>query len=178
MRQKALEVLIYLIKNSERIVSLCELKKYVWKVSVSDSTVKSTIWAVRHFLKKERDDIDFIKTISSRGYLFIQKVEIIEIEESSIQNLVDNTITLGNRFIYNLSLCERLYSNMSDYDPNGISKVKSSAMQKLHAFLSELQHDIDLEYRNELTLNELEALDLQKPRRFQEIDLFLADGRK
>ena len=66
------DLLCYLIRNQDRVVSTDELFREIWKGRfVSDSTLTSRINAARHAIGDDGASQRFIKTFARKGYRFI-----------------------------------------------------------------------------------------------------------
>lgn len=73
---KSADILLYLVRNSGRIVTKEELFQTVWTDSfVEENNLPVHVSALRRVLGEKRGDSRFIKTISGRGYSFIADVE-------------------------------------------------------------------------------------------------------
>ena len=82
---KAFDLLLYLIRHPQRIVSRTELVREVWHAeAVSDSSVPTCITAVRRALGDDPASPTFIETIRGRGYRFV--VEIASTGSSPTQS--------------------------------------------------------------------------------------------
>jgi DNA-binding winged helix-turn-helix (wHTH) protein len=70
------DLLVYLIRNRDRVVSKDDLLDVVWEGRiVSESTLTSRINAVRHAIGDTGADQTLIKTIARKGFRFIGEVE-------------------------------------------------------------------------------------------------------
>ncbi len=77
LRPKAWELLLYLVTHRDRIVTKQELSEQLWPEQfVSDSTVESTVAAVRRALRDSGQAQGLIQTLQRRGYRFIAAVEV------------------------------------------------------------------------------------------------------
>ena len=92
LRQKSLQVLLYLIEHRERSVGKEELLQNVWEgVAVTDDALVQIIVELRKLLGDDSRQPRFIKTIPKAGYRFIAPVQalaspqaaVIEIEETT-----------------------------------------------------------------------------------------------
>jgi predicted ATPase/DNA-binding winged helix-turn-helix (wHTH) protein len=73
---KVLDVLIYLVRNRDRVVSSKELLEAVWPgVTVGANSIAQTIASIRRVLKDDSDDPGIIRTLHARGYRFVAMVE-------------------------------------------------------------------------------------------------------
>lgn len=98
LRQKAFQVLVYLLKNKERLVSKNELFENIWEeASVTDDVLVQCIKEIRRVLDDNPNQPRFIKTVPKLGYRFIADLENqkiikdqplkIEVEERLKENL-------------------------------------------------------------------------------------------
>jgi DNA-binding winged helix-turn-helix (wHTH) protein/predicted ATPase len=77
IRPQALDVLVYLIKNRERIVTKRELLDEVWRgTTVTENTILQAIVALRRALVDDDEQPRMIQTVRARGYRFIAKVDV------------------------------------------------------------------------------------------------------
>src|SRR5215203_2383294 len=71
---RAFDVLIFLIKNGDRVVEKQEIFDSVWKDAfVSDNALTKIIKEIRHSLDDSPDKPRYIETVVKRGYRFIGK---------------------------------------------------------------------------------------------------------
>ncbi|NOT63443.1 MAG: tetratricopeptide repeat protein [Acidobacteria bacterium] len=98
LRQKSLQVLLYLIEHRERSVGKEELLQNVWNgTAVTDDALVQIIVELRKLLGDDSRQPRFIKTIPKAGYRFIAPVTtppaVIEIEETtSLQIELEETL--------------------------------------------------------------------------------------
>jgi tetratricopeptide (TPR) repeat protein len=86
LREKAFEVLIYLLENRGRIVKKEELIENVWKAqAVTDDSLVQSIVEIRKALGDSRRNPQFIQTIPKAGYRLNEQVE--EIQEHQIADI-------------------------------------------------------------------------------------------
>ena len=79
LEPKALRVLLYLVKNSNRLVRKQEVLDSVWSEAfVSESTLTRTISLLRKALADDQREPRFIKTVPTQGYRFKFPVEVID----------------------------------------------------------------------------------------------------
>src|SRR5262245_10972274 len=77
IRPQALDLLLYLIRHRDRVVTKQEILEAVRKgIAVSDSTIPQAILAVRRALDDDQADPGLVQTIRSRGYRFVGSVEL------------------------------------------------------------------------------------------------------
>jgi len=71
---KVLDVLTYLIRNRQRVVSQEELRQAVWSdAKVTENSVAQAVASIRRLLHDKGDA--FVRTIHTRGYRFVALVE-------------------------------------------------------------------------------------------------------
>ena len=72
LRPKTFEVLLYLVQNSQRLVTKRELLDSVWAgASVSDELLRGYIRELRDALGDDARKPRYIETIPTRGYRFL-----------------------------------------------------------------------------------------------------------
>lgn len=72
---RAFDVLVFLIRNSGRVVEKQELFSEIWKETfVSDNALTKVIKEIRHTLNDDATAPRYIETIPKRGYRFIAEV--------------------------------------------------------------------------------------------------------
>src|SRR5579864_5183687 len=73
------EMLAFLLRNPDRLVTYDELKKSVWKaVSVEDGSIHAAVAKIRSALRREQPGTDsMIETHRGEGIWFLAKVEIV-----------------------------------------------------------------------------------------------------
>jgi len=75
VQPKVLDVLFYLVRNRERVVTRSELFDKVWSdVSVGDAALGRAVREARRALGDDGDGQHFIKTVHGRGYRFVAVV--------------------------------------------------------------------------------------------------------
>src|SRR6185503_18674977 len=73
---RAFDVLVFLIRNSGRVVEKQELFSEIWKGTfVSDNALTKVIKEIRHTLDDDATAPRYIETVTKRGYRFIGAVE-------------------------------------------------------------------------------------------------------
>ncbi len=76
LRPKAFQVLIYLLKNRERLISKNELIETVWEnTAVTDDVLVQCVKEIRRAIGDDSHNPRFIKTVPKTGYRFISSVE-------------------------------------------------------------------------------------------------------
>jgi DNA-binding winged helix-turn-helix (wHTH) protein len=78
LRQQTFQVLLYLLKRRERLVTKEELFENIWKdAAVTDNALLQCIFDIRKTLGDDSRNPRFIKTFPKVGYRFISPVEEI-----------------------------------------------------------------------------------------------------
>jgi TolB-like protein/DNA-binding winged helix-turn-helix (wHTH) protein/Tfp pilus assembly protein PilF len=81
---RAFDVLIYLIRHSERVVDKRELFDQVWRDTiVTDNALTKVVKELRHVLKDDVNAPKYIETVPKRGYRFIAPVTESELAAGS-----------------------------------------------------------------------------------------------
>src|SRR5689334_10155845 len=76
LEPQVLDVLSYLVRNRERVVSRDDLLVAVWRGRiVSDSTLSSRINAARFAIGDTGQEKQFIRTIARKGFRFVAEVQ-------------------------------------------------------------------------------------------------------
>jgi Tol biopolymer transport system component/DNA-binding winged helix-turn-helix (wHTH) protein len=76
---KAFRVLIFLLRNPQRLVSKEEILNAVWgDVAVGEGSLTRCIWMLRNALGDDNRSPRYIETVATVGYRFIGKVEVSE----------------------------------------------------------------------------------------------------
>ncbi len=76
LRQKAFQVLVYLLENSERLVAKNELFETIWKdTAVTDDVLVQCVKEIRRAIGDDSHQPRFIKTVPKSGYRFIGTIE-------------------------------------------------------------------------------------------------------
>ncbi|HKW64357.1 MAG TPA: winged helix-turn-helix domain-containing protein [Candidatus Acidoferrum sp.] len=77
LRPKTYEVLLYLVQNSQRLVTKLELLEKVWPDAVvSDELLRGYIRELREALGDDAKKPKYIETVQARGYRFLLRVEL------------------------------------------------------------------------------------------------------
>jgi DNA-binding winged helix-turn-helix (wHTH) protein/tetratricopeptide (TPR) repeat protein len=78
LEPKAFDVLLYLIRNRDRVVSKRELLEKIWSdVTVTESVLTTTLTTVRKALGSRGDRNSLVRTVYGRGYHFVSPVEVV-----------------------------------------------------------------------------------------------------
>src|SRR5262249_9270206 len=89
LRQKAFQLLVYLIERRHRVVTKEDLLENIWEgTAVSDDALVQLIKEVRRSLGDDPRQPQFIKTLPKVGYRFIAQVEELLVDGTAI---LDNT---------------------------------------------------------------------------------------
>ncbi len=85
LRQKAFEVLLFLIAHRDRVVAKEEILDRIWEgVAVTDDTLVQCIGDIRRVLGDDPHAPRFIRTLLKRGYQFIAPVKAIAASTPSV----------------------------------------------------------------------------------------------
>jgi len=83
LEPKAVEVLVYLVENRERLIEKKELLDAVWKDAfVTENAMTRVIAQLRKALGDDSKHAKYIETVPTRGYRFIAEVEVTKREEA------------------------------------------------------------------------------------------------
>lgn len=89
LRDKEFDVLAFLIESAPKTCSPDEIIEAVWDgTAVENGSVEKAIANIRKVLDDDIKDPQFIKTLRSKGYLFIGEVEKIPLPEKEIRENV------------------------------------------------------------------------------------------
>ncbi|RXJ73479.1 hypothetical protein CS022_09550 [Veronia nyctiphanis] len=81
IEDKSLAVLLYLIANKDKFVTLEELHENVWSGRVvSDSAVRQSIAKLRKVLGDDSESPQYIKSVPRKGYRLVCSIKYINIE--------------------------------------------------------------------------------------------------
>ncbi|MGC2890560.1 MAG: winged helix-turn-helix domain-containing protein, partial [Candidatus Acidiferrum sp.] len=76
LRPKTFEVLVYLARNAQRLVTKQELLENIWRdTTVSDELLRGYIRELRETLGDDAKTPRYIETVPARGYRFLLRVE-------------------------------------------------------------------------------------------------------
>ena len=76
LRQQTFQVMVYLLKNRERLVTKDELLESIWKeTAVTDDALVQCVMDIRRAIGDDSRRPHFIKTLPKVGYRFISPVE-------------------------------------------------------------------------------------------------------
>jgi Tol biopolymer transport system component/DNA-binding winged helix-turn-helix (wHTH) protein len=76
---KAFRALLFLLRNPQRLVSKEELVQWVWgDTAVGDGSLTRCIWLLRRLLGDDINQPRYIATVSTVGYRFVCRVEVLE----------------------------------------------------------------------------------------------------
>src|SRR5215510_9490883 len=79
LRQQTFQVLLYLLKNHERVVGKEELVEEIWDhTAVTDNALVQCITTIRKVLGDDSRHPRFIRTIPKVGYRFIRPIEVMQ----------------------------------------------------------------------------------------------------
>ncbi len=92
LRQKTLQVLVYLLEHRERLVTKEELMERVWKdTAVTDDVLVQCVMDIRKALGDDSRDPRFVRTIPKAGYRFIGPVEVRQPAAATIVETEETT---------------------------------------------------------------------------------------
>src|SRR5215469_13294408 len=76
---KAFRVLVFLLRNPQRLISKEELLNSVWgDVAVAEGSLTRCIWLLRRLLEDDTREPRYIETVATIGYRFVCPVEVSE----------------------------------------------------------------------------------------------------
>lgn len=79
LRDKAFEVLTYLVRNSGRLVTKDELISFAWPDTiVEEANLNKAIHHIRQFFGEAANEQKYIETVSKHGYRFVADVKRVE----------------------------------------------------------------------------------------------------
>jgi DNA-binding winged helix-turn-helix (wHTH) protein/TolB-like protein/Tfp pilus assembly protein PilF len=91
---KAFETLLYLVKNSGKVIEKNELMSAIWSDTiVEDNNLTQNISALRRIFGEKPGEHRFIVTVPGRGYKFVPEVREIEEEEKGREGEEETTET-------------------------------------------------------------------------------------
>src|SRR5688572_15631394 len=77
IRPQALDVLIFLVKHRERVVTKRELLDTVWRGAiVTENTIPQAVAAIRRALGDDDAAPRIVQTVRARGYRFIARLSV------------------------------------------------------------------------------------------------------
>jgi tetratricopeptide (TPR) repeat protein/DNA-binding winged helix-turn-helix (wHTH) protein len=92
LRQKSLQVLLYLLEHRERLVGKEELIENVWAgTAVTDDALVQIIVELRKTLGDDSRQPRFIRTVPKAGYHFIGPVEVVRVASSAVLEIEEVT---------------------------------------------------------------------------------------
>jgi Tol biopolymer transport system component/DNA-binding winged helix-turn-helix (wHTH) protein len=76
---KAFRALLFLLRNPQKLISKEELIQWVWgDIAVGDGSLARCIWLLRRLLGDDINEPRYIQTVTTVGYRFVCKVEVLE----------------------------------------------------------------------------------------------------
>src|SRR5262245_51712573 len=79
LEPKVFDLLRYLVRHRDRVVSKDELLEQVWPGEhVSESVLPTNVRTLRRALGDDRSDSRFIQTVYGRGYRFVAVIDTLE----------------------------------------------------------------------------------------------------
>ncbi len=97
---KALDILLYLVTNSRRVVEKDEIMGAVWPdTAVEENNLTQNISSIRKALGERHGQNKFIATIPGKGYKFVADVEVVSNETKRADEVGDamEAVTAGSR---------------------------------------------------------------------------------
>ncbi len=95
---RALDLLICLTENRERVVSLDFLQREVWKAkSLSAATIPTAIMEIRRALGDSATAPSFISSTRGRGYRFLKDVELSQTQEETRTSTISKQLPFVGR---------------------------------------------------------------------------------
>jgi TolB-like protein/Tfp pilus assembly protein PilF len=76
---KAFRVLLFLLRNPQKLISKGELLNAVWRdIAVSEGSLTRCIWLLRNLLGDDIRNPRYIETVATVGYRFVCSLEVLE----------------------------------------------------------------------------------------------------
>ena len=92
---KAFRVLLLLLRNPQKLISMEEILDAVWgDTAVTEGSLTRCIWLLRRQLGDDINEPRFIETVATVGYRLVCKVEVSEIASGDLQ-ATDKTMGLS-----------------------------------------------------------------------------------
>jgi DNA-binding winged helix-turn-helix (wHTH) protein/Tol biopolymer transport system component len=83
---KAFQVLIYLLRNPQRLISKEELMNAVWgDAAVTENSLTRSILKLRRLLGDETRNPIYIETVATVGYRLVCRVEVLEVSRGNVE---------------------------------------------------------------------------------------------
>jgi TolB-like protein/DNA-binding winged helix-turn-helix (wHTH) protein len=93
---RAMEVLVHLITNNDRVVSIDELLETFWPgLVVEESTVHRVICQIRSALGDSANEPKYIKTVNKRGYLAIAQTTPVKLSRRSTDGFHNQSMAIS-----------------------------------------------------------------------------------
>src|SRR5262245_43699223 len=78
LRRRPLQLLLYLVKHADRLVSRDELLREVWSgVKVAEGALRTALYDLRRTLDDPESTSQWIVTLPGRGCRFVGKIEVV-----------------------------------------------------------------------------------------------------
>lgn len=81
------KLLLFLVKNSGRVVNRDEISDKVWGHNISNTTIDTAIKSIRKSLNDDAKNPRFIQTVTGTGYRFLPEAQEIRIGNSALQKV-------------------------------------------------------------------------------------------
>ncbi len=144
-RAKVFELLGYLVKNNDRVLSREELLAHGWPgLTVSDGTLSSCIQSVRKAIGDDGRNPRYLKTLRGQGFRFIAEVrpEIVSAAAPRTHidsNSVPDVPNPAHAREHSLSIAVLPFANLNndpklDYLANGLAEDVTTALSRFKAF--------------------------------------------
>lgn len=130
---QVLDLLIYILRNNDRVVTKDELIEHVWHGRiVSDSTLTSRITAARHAIGDNGADQRLIRTIARKGIRFVGEIRA----DQDVRARDKASVSLSPGPQGNLSIIVLPFTNMSgsaeqDYFADGLTEDLTTELSRL-----------------------------------------------
>jgi DNA-binding winged helix-turn-helix (wHTH) protein len=84
---KAFRALLFLLRNPQKLISKEELIQRVWgDTAVGDGSLTRCIWLLRRLLGDDSNEPRYIQTVTTVGYRFVCKVEVLENNSETLES--------------------------------------------------------------------------------------------
>jgi Tol biopolymer transport system component/DNA-binding winged helix-turn-helix (wHTH) protein len=96
---KAFRVLVFLLRNPQRLISKEELLNSVWgDLAVADGSLSRCIWLLRRLLEDDTREPRYIETVATVGYRWLCTVEVSEDGRIESEPALGSAGTTGSAF--------------------------------------------------------------------------------
>ncbi len=143
LEPQVFDLLVYLIRNRDRVVSKDDLIESVWKGRiVSESTLTSRINAVRKAIGDSGERQEFIRTVARKGIRFVGKVEeLMAVERPGVTQTQTPALAVPDK----PSIAVLPFVNLSgdpeqDYFVDGFTEEIITALSRVRWFFVIARH--------------------------------------